>query len=185
VGAGAAVAVGGGCAGAGGGQAIASRRHRGGGRSLSGGKGEGEGATIGERERGKEEREGLRREDKNKELHGQLWRTGSPEKTTSPEQRGKTPIGDESSVRSMNRKHRDKALNYTNASVHSNSTDDARIKSSFSSELSLELELSQTLTGNSGSFESRLGVGFQNSKRVQREDYSPIYILLGFDDIFS
>jgi hypothetical protein len=91
----------------------ADRAHAGGGDT-----GRGRGAVA----RG---REGLRREDKNEGLYGQQWRTGSLEKTTTPESRGKTSIRDEPSVRLTNRKHRDKALNEKNAAVPSDSTDDA------------------------------------------------------------
>jgi hypothetical protein len=71
-----------------------------------------------------EKREGCAGENKNEKLHGQRWRTGSPEKKPSPELR-KTSIEDEPSVRSMNRKHRNEALDEANIAVPSDSADDA------------------------------------------------------------
>jgi hypothetical protein len=52
----------------------------------------------------------------------------------------KPSIGDEPSVGSMNQSHRGKALDETNATVPSDSVDDARIESNCSLELSPELE---------------------------------------------
>jgi hypothetical protein len=52
---------------------------------------------------------------------------GSPDNTTSLEPRTNSSIDDESSVGSINQKHRDKALNETNAVIPLDSADDARI----------------------------------------------------------
>jgi hypothetical protein len=81
-----------------GGRATAGRRRQGGGRNDAGGTGCGGGIHRRGERGGRGKREELRREDKNKELHGQQWRMGAPEKTTSPEPREKSPIGDEPSV---------------------------------------------------------------------------------------
>jgi hypothetical protein len=96
----------------------------------------------------------------------------SQEKTTSLELVTNSPIDDEPSVGSTNRKHRDEALDKTNAAVPSESSDDAQIKSNCSP----ELELSRTSASNFGSFRSKLGKGFRNSERARREDFSHIYI---------
>jgi hypothetical protein len=58
----------------------------------------------------------------------------------SPEPSTKLSIGDAPLIRSTNRRHQDESLNETNAAVPSDSTDDARIESNCSPELSLELE---------------------------------------------
>jgi hypothetical protein len=76
-------------------------------------------------DRGGDARTGI---EETKKLHGQQWRKGSPEKKTSSEPRRQTLIGDETSVESMNRKHQDEPLCETNTTVHSDSTDDARIE---------------------------------------------------------
>jgi hypothetical protein len=82
---------------------------------------------------------------RNEELHGQQWRESSPEKKTSPEPGRKSPIGDKQTTGSTNQKHRDEALDETNAAVPSDSANDTWIKSNCSLELSPELEPSQTL----------------------------------------
>jgi hypothetical protein len=78
----------------------------------------------------------------------------------------------------MNRRHLDKGLDETNATVPSDSADDAQIESNCSLELSLELEPSRTSVCNSWSFGSKLGKGFQNSERARREDSRHIYIAM-------
>jgi hypothetical protein len=83
---------------------------------------------------------------------------GSPEKKPLLEPRRKTPIGDEPSVGSTNRRHRDDALDETSAVVPLDSTDDAQIESNYSP----QLEPSRTSVSNFGSFGSKLGKGFQN-----------------------
>jgi hypothetical protein len=87
----------------------------------------------------------------------------SPGKKTSPEPKSKTPICDEPSVGSMNRSHRDKALDETNEATPSDSTYNVRIEINCSPKLSQELEPSRTSVSNFGSFGSRLGIGFRNS----------------------
>jgi hypothetical protein len=57
-----------------------------------------------------------------------------------PEPSTKSSIGDEPSIGSRNRRHQDEALDKANAAVPSDSTDDARIESNCSPELSPELE---------------------------------------------
>jgi hypothetical protein len=99
---------------------------------------------------------------------------GSPEKMTSPEPRTNSQIDDEPSIESTNRRNHDKSLEETNAVVPSDFVDDAWIESNCSP----ELKLSRTLTSNSGSFGSKLGKGFRNSKRARREDSSHIYIYI-------
>jgi hypothetical protein len=91
---------------------------------------------------------------------------------SSPETITNSPIGDEPSVRSMSRRHRDKALHEMNAAVPSDSTDDVRIENDCSS----ELESSRTSASNSGSFVKNLRMGFRILERAQREDSSHIYI---------
>jgi hypothetical protein len=93
---------------------------------------------------------------KNKKLHGQQWWKGSPEKTTSPEPRTISPIHGDPEVGSTNWKHRDEALDETNAAVPSDSADDARIKSNCSP----ELKHLRTSASDSRSFRSNLRVGF-------------------------
>jgi hypothetical protein len=63
-----------------------------------------------------------------------------PRRRPSPEPSTKSLIGDEPSVGSTNRRHRDEALDVTNAVVPSDSADNAQIESTCSSELSPELE---------------------------------------------
>jgi hypothetical protein len=99
---------------------------------------------------------------RNKETLGETMVEGSPEKTTSPKPSTNSSIEDEPLVRSMNRRHWDEALGKTKVAVPSDSIDDARIESSCST----KLEPSRTPASNSGSFGSRLGMGFRNSKRA-------------------
>jgi hypothetical protein len=75
----------------------------------------------------------------------------------------------------MNRRHRDEALDETNAVVPSDSADDTRIESNCSLELSAKLEPFRTSVSNSWSFGSNLMVGFQILERARREDSSHIY----------
>jgi hypothetical protein len=67
---------------------------------------------------------------------------------------------DEPSIGSTNQKHWDEALDEMNAVVPSDSTDDARIESNCSPEMSPELEPSRTSASNPGSCGSKLGKGF-------------------------
>jgi hypothetical protein len=99
---------------------------------------------------------------------GQAHRRRRPRRS-----REKTSIGDEPSIGSMNRRHRDEALNEMNAAVPSDFVDDARIKVI----AHRSWNHLRTSTSDFGSFESRLGVGFRNSERVKREDSSHIYIV--------
>jgi hypothetical protein len=66
-------------------------------------------------------------------------------------------IDGESEVGSTNRKHRDEALDETNATVLSDFANDARIESNCSSELSSKLEPPRTSSSNSENYESKLG----------------------------
>jgi hypothetical protein len=91
---------------------------------------------------------------------------------TLPEPRTNSPIEDEQSVGSTNRWHRDEALDVTDAAVPLDSAEDARIESNYS----WELEPSQTLASNSGSYGFSLEKGVRNSERARREDSSHIYI---------
>jgi hypothetical protein len=118
-----------------------------------------------------------------KELHGQQWWEGSPDKKTSREPRRKTSIDGEPMIGSTNRRHRDEALDETNAAVPSDSANDARIESNCLPELSLELEPSRTSASKFGNCGSNLGKQFQNLELDQRENSSHIYILLGFEDL--
>jgi hypothetical protein len=81
---------------------------------------------------------------------------GSPRRQPSPEPSINLSIGDEPSVGSTNQRHRDEALDETNAAVPSDSTNNAWIESNCSP----ELEPFQTSTSNSRSFGSNLRVGF-------------------------
>jgi hypothetical protein len=149
------------------------RRRRAGGKKAasSGCKGGGGGTTA----RGGEGSEGDVLHEWNRRNKKTLCATmveGSQEKTTSLEPVTNSSIDDKPSVRSTNRKHRDEALDKTNAAVPSESSDDAQIKSNCSP----ELELSRTSASNFGSFRSKLGKGFRNSERARREDFSHIYI---------
>jgi hypothetical protein len=69
---------------------------------------------------------------------------------SSPDPRRKSLIDDELEVRSMNRKHQDEALDEMDAAVLSDFANDPRIESNCSSELSPELESSQTSASYSG-----------------------------------
>jgi hypothetical protein len=69
----------------------------------------------------------------------------------SPEPRGNPSIARDSRVQSLNWTRPDEALNETNVAVPSDSTDDARIGSNCSSELSPELEPLRTSASNTGS----------------------------------
>jgi hypothetical protein len=75
----------------------------------------------------------------------------------------------------MNRKHRDKALDETNAAVLLDSADEAQFESNCSPDLSPELELFRTSTSNSMNFRSRLGMGFKIRKGLD-ERIPAIYI---------
>jgi hypothetical protein len=75
---------------------------------------------------------------------------------SSPEPRRKLPIHGEPEVGSINRKHRDEALDETNAVVLSYFTNDARIESNCLP----ELESPRTSVSNSGNCGSNLGRRF-------------------------
>jgi hypothetical protein len=72
-------------------------------------------------------------------------------KRPSPEPRGNSSIAGDSGIQSMNRTRCDEALDETNATVPSDSADDARIGSNCSPDLSPELEPPRTSTSNTGS----------------------------------
>ena len=76
----------------------------------------------------------------------------------------------------MNRRHRDKALDETNATVHSDFANIAQIESYCSPKLSLELELPRTSASNSGNCGSNLGKRFQDLERARRVGSSHIHI---------
>jgi hypothetical protein len=69
----------------------------------------------------------------------------------SPEPKPNPSIVGDSGIQSTNRTRYDEALDETNASVPSNSADDARIESNCSPELSPELEPPRTSASNTGS----------------------------------
>jgi hypothetical protein len=69
----------------------------------------------------------------------------------SPEPRRNPSIAGDLGIQSMNRTRCDEAFDETNATVPSDSADDARIGSNCSPELSLELEPPQTSASNTGS----------------------------------
>jgi hypothetical protein len=75
---------------------------------------------------------------------------------SSPEPRRKSSISGEPTVRLMNRKHRDKALDEMDAAVLSNFANDAWIESNCSPELEPPL----TSASNSGNCGSNLGKQF-------------------------
>jgi hypothetical protein len=122
---------------------------------------------------------------RNEELHGQQWRESSPKKT-SPEPGRKSPIGDKPTAGSTNRKHRDEALDETNAAVPSDSTNDTLIKSNCSLELSPELEPFQTLIELRRVIPRIVdriwGNGFEIWKWLNKR-VPAIYIVLGFEDV--
>jgi hypothetical protein len=80
----------------------------------------------------------------------------SPEKKPLSEPRRNPSIESEPEVGSVNRKHQGEALNEMNASVLSDFTNDARIESNCSSELSLELEPARNSASNFGNCGSNL-----------------------------
>jgi hypothetical protein len=79
-------------------------------------------------------------ERKNGELHVQQWKRAHRRKRSSLESRRKLSIGDERTVGSTNRRHRDEALDDMDVAVPSDSSNDARIECNCSPELSLEME---------------------------------------------
>jgi hypothetical protein len=149
----------------------AGRHRRGEGRA---GVGEMEGEGRGHRHRGMREGRGrlcANGKRKNKKLHGQQWWKGSPEKKTSPEPWTISPIHGDPEVGSTNWKHRDEALDETNAAVPSDSADDARIKSNCSPELETPQNFVERFRG------------FQIESEGGVLNFVVIYILLGFEDI--
>jgi hypothetical protein len=83
-------------------------------------------------------------------------------------------IDSEPEVGSMNRKHRDEALDETNEAVLSNFANDAQIENN----CSLELEPPRTSSSNSGNCGSNLGKQFRYLERVRCEGSSHIYIYI-------
>jgi hypothetical protein len=96
----------------------------------------------------------------------------------SLEPRRNPSIDGEPKVGPMNRKHRDEALDKTNAAVLSNFANDAQIESNCSP----ELETPRTSASNSRNYGLNLGKWFLDLERARREG-SIISILLGFEDI--
>jgi hypothetical protein len=74
----------------------------------------------------------------------------------------------------MNRKHRDEALDETNAAVPSDSADDARIESNYSP----ELELFRTSAINSGVSDLDWGWVFDIRKGIDERILANIYIYI-------
>jgi hypothetical protein len=74
-------------------------------------------------------------DDKNEEIRLKAMETAHWRRRPSPEPRRNPSIDSEPEVRSANRKHQDKALIETNATVSSNFANDTRIESNRSSEL--------------------------------------------------
>jgi hypothetical protein len=93
----------------------------------------------------------------------------------SPEPRRNPSIDGEPEVGSTNRKHQDRALDKTNATVLSDFANDARIESNCSP----ELELPRTLVSNFGNCGSNLGKRFSYLERDRRENFRHIYISRG------
>jgi hypothetical protein len=122
------------------------------------------GASVGERERGERGRGCAY--GKMEKLHGQQWREADRGRRSSPKTRRKSSIDSELTVGSRNRKHQDESLDETNATVPKDFTNDARIESNCSPELSSELEPPRTSVSNSGNCVSNLGKQFQDLERV-------------------
>jgi hypothetical protein len=99
-----------------------------------------------------------------------------------PEPSTNSPIGDESSVESKNRRQRDEALDETNAVLPSDSTDDARIESNCSPVLSPELDPSRTSREQFQEFRIESRDVVSNFGKGSTIGFQP-YILLGFEDI--
>jgi hypothetical protein len=94
---------------------------------------------------------------------------------SSPESRRKSLIDDESKVGSTNRKHRDEALDETNATVLLDFASDAWIESNCSPELSTELEPPQTSVSNFENCGSNLGKRFQDLEMARRVSLKIFY----------
>jgi hypothetical protein len=101
----------------------------------------------------------------------------------SPEWSTKSSIWDESSVGSTNRRHRDEAIDETNAAVPSNSTDDTRIKSNYSPELSPELERPLNFSERFREFGIESEGGVSNFKKGSTREFQPYIYFLGFEDL--
>jgi hypothetical protein len=95
-----------------------------------------------------------------------------------PEPRRNSLIDGELEVRSTNRKHRDEALDETNIVVLSDFTNNARIETNCSPELSPKLEPLRTSASNSRNCGSNLGKRFRDLERARREGSSHIYIYI-------
>jgi hypothetical protein len=76
----------------------------------------------------------------------------------------------------MIRMHRDEALDEMNATVPSDSLDDAQIGSNCSLELSLELEPLRTSVSDSGRWGMSLGKLFCDSESAHQGEANHIYI---------
>jgi hypothetical protein len=136
----------------------------------------GVGAAAARRREGREKRRrGCAGERETRNFYAQHWWRAHRRRGPSPEPGTNSPIQDEQSVGSMNRRHRDEVLDETNAMVPLDFDDDAQIKSNCLPELSSELEPFRTSASNSGSFGSKLGMGFRISLRARREYSSNIY----------
>jgi hypothetical protein len=96
--------------------------------------------------------------------------------------RKKSSIDGESEVQSTNQKHQDEALDEVNAAVFLDFTNDARIESNCSSELSPDMEPPRTLASNFGNCLSNLGNGFETWKGLVERVLAK-YILQVFEDI--
>jgi hypothetical protein len=117
----------------------------------------------GHRRGGETEGEGRRRRGRWGESEGGPARTGkrrNPRYNNGGSHRGRRPsseprvnpsIAGDSGIQSTNRTRCDEAFDETNAAVPSDSTDDARIRSNCSPELSPELEPPRTSVSNTGS----------------------------------
>jgi hypothetical protein len=100
----------------------------------------------------------------------------------SLEPRRKSSIGGEVVVGSTNQKHRNESLDETNASVLLDFTNNTRIESNCSPELSPVLEPSRTSVSNSENCGSNFGKQFQDLERARQEGSCHIYIPR-FEDI--
>jgi hypothetical protein len=139
--------------------------------ALSGGDRTGRGAATGEGEG--REREALhgRKNEEHEKTIGTTMVEAHLRTRPSPEPSTKSSIGDESMVRSTNRRHQDETLDKMNAAVPSDSADDARIKSNCSPELESEGGVSNLEKGSTRGFQPFIYI------------YIYIYILLGFEDL--
>jgi hypothetical protein len=128
------------------------RRRQGGGKGRRReGKRRGRGTAAGDGEGRVREALHGRKNEEHEETLGTTMEVSHQGRRPSPEPRRNPSIARDSGVRSTNRTRPDEVLDETNASVPSDSADDARIGSNCSPELSPELEPLRTSASNTGS----------------------------------